>query len=192
MRAIVRFSAVTLLLLASACTSIGRVPAGPVPLGGGHQVTTSRDWSDISALMPQRQSNVRVLTLDGPLLNRLYLAQGLAPGQGLIKRISKEKPAPTFRSDMSPTEVVEFVTDSVVALGYQRVDTSRLRPGTFGGAQALRFELSAQTDSGLDVAGTAQAAVAGGKLYLILFLAPKEHYFAATEGEIEALLKSAA
>jgi hypothetical protein len=176
----------------AACVAVTPVPAGAVALGGNHKVVLGRMWSDISAILPQRAKNVRVLSIDGPLLNRLYLAQGLAPGDGLLKSASKEHPAPVFHADMSPTETVEFVTDSVAAIGYQQVTTSRLRPAQIGASNALRFDLEAQTESGLELKGTAQAAVIAGKLYLVLYLAPAEHYFDANMSEVEAILHSAA
>jgi hypothetical protein len=181
------------LLLAglSACVAITPVPAGPVALGGSHQVILGRQWSDISAIMPQRQKNVRVLSIDGPLLNRLYLAQGLAPGEGLMKAVSKEHPSPSFHADMSPTEMVEFVSDSVASLGYQRVTTSKLRPAKMGSTNALRFDLTAQTESGLQLRGAAETAVLNGKLYLVLYLAPAEHYFDASSAEVESIMNSA-
>jgi hypothetical protein len=184
-------SAAAAALMLSACSSIGTAPAGPMKVGGGHTVTLGRSWADISAILPQRQNNVRVLSIDGPMLNRLYLAQGLEDGQGLIKAKSKEKRVPTYRKDMSPTELVEFTADTVAALGYQRVETEKPRPATFGTLDALRLDIKAMTDSGLEIAGTAQLARQGDKLYVVLYLAPAEHYFAATLPEVESLLKSA-
>lgn len=179
------------LVFTASCSSISAVPPGPLQLGAGHQARLERQWSDVTALMPQRQKGVRVLTVDGPLLNRLYLAQGLEPGQGLIRGASKEKPAPAYHADMSVTEQVEFITDSIAALGYQRISTSRLRPAVFGGQEALRFDFSALTESGLEISGTTQVAQSAGKLYAIIYIAPSEHYFAAYLPDVESLLNSA-
>jgi hypothetical protein len=170
-------AAIILLLGLSACVSITPVPAGKLTLGGGRQVTLGRQWSDVSAIMPQRAPKVRVLSIDGPLLNRLYVAQGLAPGEGLLKKAAKEKPTPVFHADMSPTEQVEFVAASIAAMGYQRVETSGLRPAKIGADDALR--------------GVAQVANLSGKLHLLLYLAPAEHYYEATRGEVEAIMASA-
>ena len=169
-----RYTAAALALVLiglGGCISIPAVPAGPVALGDNHQVVLARQWSDVSALLPQRSKKVRVLTIDGPLLNRLYLAQGLAPGEGLVTAVSKERPVPVFHADMAPTELVEFVSNSIATIGYQRVETAKLRPAKFGETDALRFDVTAQTDSGLEMMGTAEVAAAGGKLYLVLYLA---------------------
>lgn len=177
--------------LLSACASISAAPPGPQTLGGVHGVTLGQTWSDVTAVMPTGQPSVRLLTMDGPMLNRLYLVGGLSRGQGLIKAVSKEKPVPTYRADMSPSELAEFTADTVVALGYQRVQTAKLRPAKFGAVDGLRFDIKAQTDSGLEISGVAQLCEDKEKLFLVLYLAPTEHYFAASLPEVEALLKSA-
>jgi hypothetical protein len=173
------------------CASITSVPAGPVSLGEQHRVVLGRQWSDVSIMLPQKTPSVRVLSIDGPALNRLYLAS-LKPGEGLIKAASKEHPVPIFHSDMTSNEELELVTDSVAALGYQHVAMLKLRPAKLSGANGLRFDLAAQTQSGLEVSGAAQVWVSGGKLYLILYLAPAEHYFGTTLPEVEKLMESAA
>jgi hypothetical protein len=181
-----------LLLPLAACVSVTSAPAGAFKVGvTGYQVTLGQEWSDISQIMNGRPKNVRLLSLDGPALNRLYLSDGLAPGEFLVKPTAKDKPTPTFQKGMSPTELVEFVADSVSALDYQRVETSGLRPTQLAGADGLRFDIRGKTREGLDVSGTAAVAEGGGKLYVILYLAPQEHYFQATLPEVESVMKSA-
>jgi hypothetical protein len=181
-----------LLLPLAACASVTSAPQGAFKVGTtGYQVTLGREWSDISEIMNGRPKNVRLLSLDGPALNRLYLSDGLAPGEFLVKPTAKDKPTPTYQKGMSPTELVEFVTDSVAALDYQRVETSGLRPTQLAGTEGLRFELKAKTREGLEISGAAVAAEVGGKLYVILYLAPQEHYFQATLPEVESVMKSA-
>ena len=141
--------------------------------------------------MVGRPKNVRLLSLDGPALNRLYLTDGLVAGDFLVKPTAKEKPTPTYQKGMAPTELVEFVANSVSALNYERVETSGLRPTKLAGADGLRFDIKAKTHDGLEMAGTAAVAETGGKLYVILYLAPREHYFQATLSEVEAVIGSA-
>jgi hypothetical protein len=189
------------MLLAAAAAAAGlagcgggtldSVKPGPMKLGDRHQLVLTRQWADVSPILPQRFKKVRVLSIDGPLLNRVYVARGLEKGEGLIRRASKERPVPTFQPDMSPTELVEFTADSITAVGYMRVETSGLRPARFGQADGLRLDVAAQTESGLEVRGTAEMAVVKGRLYLILYLAPAEHYFAASLSDVEEMLRSA-
>lgn len=182
-------AALALPLALSACVSVTTAPAGAYKVGSA-QVTLGHEWSDISAIMFQRPAKVRLLSMDGPLLNRLYVTDGLVPGEFMVKPMAKERPTPTYRAGMSPNELVEFVSDSVSALDYQRVETENLRPAKFGSKDALRFDLKAKSKEGLDISGTALVAETAGKLYIVLYVAPTEHYYAAELPEVETVIGS--
>lgn len=175
--------------LLSACASRSGEVSGAYTRVGTFNVAFARPWSDITFMLPNRPPNMRLLSVDGPLLNRLYLA-ALAPGESLLRPRDRDTPIPVYRSDMSDTELVEFVVDCV-ALEYQSPSTSALRPQTFAGQPGVRFELSTQTAEGLNISGTALAARAGERLHLMIFLAPTEHYFAAMLPEVETIFAGA-
>lgn len=185
----IKAAALAAALALSACAAVAAVE-GPYSAAGAYTVTLDRQWSDISAVMTQRPRNVRLLSVDGPLLNRLYIASAIEPGQFLVKPARREAPTPTFRADMSETELVEFVIDSVAALGYLRPESRNLRPDLFGGREAVRFEIEAQTPEGLAFSGTALLARAGDRLHLILYLAPTEHYYARLLPHVEQVFAS--
>jgi hypothetical protein len=179
------------LLGLSACASVTSAPAGPMKLGAG-QVTLGREWSDISQIMPARSKKVRLLSIEGPLLNRLYVTEGLVAGDYMIKPMAKERPTPTVRADMSVSEQMEFVSDSVSAMDYLRVQTSHPRPVKFGQAPGVRFDIEASTREGLEIKGLgAVAKDAGGALHVIIYLAPAEHYYDASLQEVEGVIASA-
>lgn len=179
--------------LLTACTGGSKLVTGPYATGqGGFTVTLGRSWSDITSLMGNRARNVHLLSIDGPFLNRLYLAGALRPGEFIVKPARPETPTPTFRADMSDTEIVEFVTDSVAALGYQRPETANLRPATLAAAPGVRFELTTQSTEGLNYSGTALVSRAGDRLNVLLYLAPSEHYYDAYLPEVEQVFASAA
>jgi hypothetical protein len=182
------FACVAALAL-GACVSVVSAPAGPYQVGAA-QVTLGHEWSDISAVMNGRPPKVRLLSMDGPLLNRLYVTDGLAPGEFMVKPTARERPTPTYRAGMSPSERIEFVTDSMAALDYQRVEMDNPRPARFGKADAVRFDLKAKTKEGLDTSATALVAEYKGRLYVVLYIAPTEHYFAAELPEVETVLGS--
>jgi hypothetical protein len=167
------------------------VPAGAYGKAPGFALTVRRSWSDITYLLPGRPPNVRQLSIDGPLLNRLLLA-GLDPGQGLVKPADKNTPRPIFRDDMTDSELVEFVIDSLAAMEYQSPESASLRPQTLGGAPGVRFDISARTADGLNISGTALVARADKKLHVLIFLAPSEHYYPALLPDVEAAFTSAA
>jgi hypothetical protein len=191
MRKIAVITAIALLLGVAGCAGVTSTPAGPMKLGGG-QVTLGREWSDISQIMPARSKKVRLLSIEGPLLNRLYLTEGLIAGDYMIKAAAKERPTPTVRTDMSVSEEIEFVADSVSAMDYLHVETSHPRPLKFGAAPGVRFDIAASTKDGLEIRGVgAVARGAKGQIYVILYLAPAEHYFDATLADVESVIASA-
>ena len=172
------------------CASISRAPAGPLKVGAS-QVTLGRDWSDVSVMVPNRPKKVRVLSIDGPMLNRLYVSDALSPGDAIVRSPAKERRTPVIRADMSATERMEFVADSVSAMGYQRVETSSPRPGAYGGRPAVVFDISAKAEDGLDIAGRGLVALIDGKTHVLIYVAPAEHYFAANLTEVEQVFASA-
>lgn len=176
-------------LLLAACAGIKAVPPGPYA-SGGHQITVGRTWTDLGPVIGSPRA-VRMLTVDGPMLNSLFVIDGLKPGESVTRSVSKEKPAPAWRAGMTPLEQVEFLADSLVNIGFQRVETDNLRPVKVGERDALRLDITAKTAAGLDIAGLAQLAVVNDRLYIILYTAPAEHYFAATRAEVEAVMNSA-
>lgn len=177
-------------ILVAGCASVTSAPAGPLKVGKS-TVTLGREWSNVSAIAPARGKKVAVLSVDGPALNRLLVSDGMAPGDYLVRPASKEHPTPVIRADMSASERMEFVADSVAAMDYQRVQVVRPRPARFKGQAAVRFDLTAMTTDGLEISGTALVAEQAGRTHVILYLAPAEHYFGAGLAEVEAVMASA-
>ena len=190
-KALAGFATAAALLALAGCATVTSAPAGTYKVGAAYTVTLNREWSDVSRMANVHEKGVRVLSIDGPALNRLYLTEGLAPGASLVTSTVKEKPTPVFRSDFSSSETVEFVADSMSALGYLGVQTSNPRPGKFGQADGVRFDLTGRTKEGLDISGTALTSEKDGKLYVILYIAPTEHYYGDALPEVEAIMKSA-
>jgi hypothetical protein len=174
--------------LAAGCGTSG-ARSGTYNAANAYNVNLAREWSDITFMLQPRPRNLRLLSIDGPLLNRLYLA-ALQPGESLLRHRDRDTPRPTYRTDMSDTEVVEFIVDCV-AQEYQAPEASALRPQNFGAYPGVRFDLSARTAEGLNTSGTALAARVGERLHVMLFLAPSEHYYAALLPEVEAIFASA-
>ena len=190
MRNGLKLAATAAILLALAgCASVSSAPAGVLKVGDS-QVTLGRQWSDISQIMPQRSKKVRLLSIEGPLLNRLYLSEGLVAGDYMIKPMAKERPTPTVGADMSVTEQIAFVADNVSAMDYLHVATSHPRPVKLGAASGVRFDIDATTKAGLEIKGVGAVARAGGKLYVVLYLAPAEHYFQTSLPEVESIIAS--
>jgi len=62
-----------------ASCSVAPVLAPKGSLAVGQTVSLDRDWSDISAIYASNNKKTRLLTLDGMMLNRLYISDGLGP-----------------------------------------------------------------------------------------------------------------
>lgn len=182
-------AALAALVSLSACAGLKAVPAGPYA-SGGNQITVGRTWTDMGRLF-DASKGVRMLSVDGPQLNRLFVIDGLKAGEFIIRPPSKEQPTPTWKVGLSPTEQVEFIADSLAAMQYYRVETNNLRPVKVGERSGVRFDISAQTVDGLDISGVAQLVEAQDRLYVLLYLAPTEHYFEATRAEVESIMASA-
>lgn len=176
-------------LLAS-CTSVSLAPAGPYSVGGGATVQLDRAWNDASAIWPDRPKKVKMLTLDGPALNRLYLTEGLVEGDVMARSPRRESRTPVYSNSMTMTEQVEFVSQSLSALGLERVETSGLRPVEAAGERGARFDISASNPGGLRISGLGQVIHRQDRLYVAVYLAPTEHYFEASRASAEQAMQT--
>lgn len=189
MKRVLIASAVSAALLATAACgpTIVLAPTGAYAVGKDSRTTLNRDWSDATAI--SGLTKVRMLTIDGPLLNRLYLSEGLVPGDYLAPPVRKaEATTPTYAAAMSVTEQVEFVANSVEAFGYQRVATSNVRPVTINDQRGVRFDIDTVSPDGLNYKGRGQVVKANDKLYVAIYIAAEEHYFQTSLASAEAAM----
>ncbi len=175
--------------LTSGCVAAKLIEPGPYRVERAFSIRVTQSWSDVTPLTRQ-EDGVHLLTRDGPALNQLFAAS-IAPGGALAFVADRDTPRPRYRADMGDTELVEFIVDSVATWGYQNPESANLRPQSFAGAQGVRFDLTAQTPSGLEIKGSGLVARNGETLNVLLFLAPGEHYYGAYAAEIEAIMASA-
>ncbi|MEG1452603.1 hypothetical protein [Brevundimonas sp.] len=181
-------AAVALMAAVSACVSITEV-SGPLKVGQG-TYTLDRSWNDVTSVTSQ-QKGIRLLTLDGPTLNSLYLSEGLKEGQFLARPNSRrEKTTPSWRTDMGVLEQVEFVRDSVEAYGFTRVESASPRPVTVSEQRGVRFDLTATTAAGLQIKGFGQLVAKDGAAYVAIYLAPAEHFYPASQASALAAMDS--
>lgn len=179
---LIRAAVVAAALSLTACGPLIKLaPAGGYAVGATGGTILDQPWNDASALQGAGYKKIRLLTLDGLLLNRLYLTEGLAQGEYIVPPAQRrEATTPTYNTAMSVTEQVEFVADSVTALGYERVTTTAPRPVTINGQRGVRFDFTAVNPDGLNYKGVGQAVKRDDKLFVAIYLAPEEHYFAAS------------
>jgi hypothetical protein len=181
---------VALCLGAGACASAHQARAR-YEVDDAFAVRLDRPWADITRAANLPSEQVRLLTIHGVALDQLYLAGGLEPGESLVAP-SRGREHPVYRDDFSRTELVEFLSDSLGAMGYVRIATRNVRPAFLARAEGVRFDVDMQTTDGLGMSAMALASQSGDGLNLILFIAPKEHYFPMLAPEIERMLIAAA
>ena len=182
--------------LLSACVSAPPlVPAGKLTVASAYSVNLDRNWADVSKLFYRRAAKVRVLSIDGILLNRLYVSDGLSSSDPLmvspLQGDTTSHPAPRGKAGMSLSEQMEFVAGSVSELDYQKVETRSPQPVTIGNTKGVRFEFTARTADGLNMRGLAQAVSDKNLSYYIVYIAPEEHYYDATLSNVKAAMDSA-
>lgn len=178
------------VLSSTGCGPTPLVRSGYATAVGSIALETPVDWSRFG------DSRVELWTRDGNLLNQLQFVGAVEPGQHVFRsrRESKRRPdGPYFRSNMNGLELQALVLDALAELGAVRPVARALRPVRFGdgGGESVRFDIDTANQDGLVYRGIAQASVRRGKLYVMLFLAPAEHYFERDRTVVERMLDSA-
>lgn len=177
-------------VLLSACASAPTLaPAGPFT-NGSSTVTLDRGWSVYP--VANKKLKVRQLTIDGQLLNVMYISDGLTPADPLFinwqEGDTASRPAPRGKVNMSLSEQMEYVTTALSELDYLKIETASPKPVTVSEAKGVRFELTARTKDGLNMRGLAQAVSKKGKSYYIIYMAPAEHYYTASLKNVVAAM----
>ena len=176
-------------LAATGCASITLAPAGGYAAGSAGY-TLGQNWSDLTAVMPNRGPGIHILTIDGPLLNRLILTDGIEDGAPILRPANREQRMPVHRAGASASEQVEFVVDTLAVMDYQSIEASGLRRAARAGGTGVLFDLTARTPEGLNVSGLAQVIEVDGRLYVAIFAAPTEHYFGVYQAEALRVMES--
>lgn len=173
------------LLALPGCAGWTGVTAAKPQKIGALTLHPENDWSSA------KWGAVRTWTVHGPQLEAITIVSGLADGKPLERPANYKEKMPLFRSGMTGSEVAELTVESLQRMGYGRVELGSVAPETFGGQPGFRFDLDLTDASGLDGAGIGAGAISKGKLYLIVYRAPKEHYFARYKPAVDQLIASA-
>ncbi len=176
-----------LFVLAACAVPMKAAPPGRLETQAGFAVTLNEAWTRIPARSnPMTRGDV--LTRDGLALNRLHIAT-LEPGEAFVR--GEAAGILTCRAGMSALEQVEFLTTSLLRLGYGDIKVENVRPQDFDGVEGLRIDLSGSYQSGLNFRADAAIAQAGEQLHIVLFVAPAQYYYAETAGQVSEIIASA-
>ncbi len=145
--------AVFLLALLAACTTYSLVEIERRTIAETYSIDPQVAWST------RKQGHTEVWTIDGPTLEGIWFFKGVGDEDTLFDVADKDK-APHFKRDMTPSEIMEFVVDSMAAVKAADVKPSNLRPMNFGSAKGFRFEFTFFED------GLKMQAIAAGALII--------------------------
>jgi len=169
----------------SACVAWSRVPAKQTKLSGGLVLHPENEWSAM------KYGAAQTWTVHGPQIEAITVVSGLKDGKSIAQPVNYKDKMPLFRSAMSASEVAELMVETLLRMGYGKVDLLGVRPETFAGRPGFRFDLDLVAANGLSASGLGAGVIANGKLYLIVYRAPKLHYFDKYKTAVEKLVASA-
>ena len=133
-------------------------------------------------------------TLHGVTLDGLTFVGGLENGRPLVRRQRRQdiRQVPNFRADMSPPEIASMIESFYrIRAGSVTFTMTGLQPRTFLGRPGFQFDYEHLGGNELARQGRVIWTVVGDRLYMILFDAPKSHYFGEIIPEVERIVDSA-
>lgn len=175
-------------------TQFKAVTAGPFALGNLEVETVDPLWNKAPRIMTGHlYKGSELWTRDGLLLDYLLLVPEIDAGEAIFRSRSKSLVYPKFRKDMLPNEIVELTESSLVKLNGPSVvvTSSGLRPFGLGEQRAVMFDLELTSAEEPRRFGRAVAFVKDERLYLMLYVATKLHYFDKHWGQALATMRSA-
>lgn len=183
------FGSIMIIVLAAALAGCGTLSVSGkerVKIGSAYSVEPQIEWNRAG------EGNREIWTADGLTLQAIHFVKGVRKGGVLIAngRGQDTEDWPHFDPQMTPTEVEEFVVDSLSRLGLMQLQPHNLRPQAFGKAQGFRFDFDFLYSSGLEGQGLVVGAVIGNKLQLILYVGARQHYYPAYLDKVEAIIRS--
>jgi hypothetical protein len=133
-------------------------------------------------------------TLHGLPLDGLGFIGGLEDGKPLVRyqRRRDIRQVPNFRADMTPPEIASMIESYYrIRAGSVSFTMKGLQPRTFLGQPGFQYDYEHLSGSEVTRQGRVVGTVLGGRLYMILFDAPKRHYFPEIIPEVERIIASA-
>ncbi len=177
---------IALALLLTACASGG----GKLQTKGDATAfdmtfNTSLDWARIKSRRNE------LWTIDGVALNRLIIFSKIKPGEHVFQLVRERRSRPDgpwYRAGMRLDELQKLVADGFVDQQWVGIQTTNLRPHTFGGVEGIRFDVEMTNPDGLIYKGTAAVAERNKFLNVLVWIAPKEYYHGRDATAVESML----
>jgi len=172
-----------LLLMLSGCTVYKLAPSGQIPVGDAYSINLSSSWSVYEF------GHLRTYTRDGPVLGAVRASTGIKENEHLLAGQGEEK-QPPYKKNLTLIELQQFITDSFIAIGAEKLTVTEIRPEQFGAWQGIRAEFDFYSKAGLKRRGLIVGAQQNDKFYYILYEAPAMHFFDKNKSEVEEIIRS--
>ena len=175
-----------LLLLVTGCAGMNR-PAYTLveprvrPIDDFYTVEPGIAWTSWS------KDKIEAWTIDGYELQRLRFFKGVAEGEPIFPAGKDAERRPRFRTAMTPSEIAEYVVESIFGA---RILPTDVRPATFGGVPGFRCEVLYHTRDGVNRQGLVAGAVVKNKLHVIVYDGVRLHHFGKYRADAERVIDS--
>ena len=180
-----------LLVLVTGCATYVAIESGTASVGN-IQVQTASEWTSVNPAYLSAGGPDGLWTKDGTHLNYVLFYDGVRDGETLFKAQGDAAPYPLFRATMAESEVGELIADSIKRFaGANEIVLLQLAPATFAGHRGFAAELSYTGRSELDYRAYVSGAVIRDALYLIIFNAPRLHFYAKDLEQVRQIVDSA-
>ena len=176
-------AALALALALAGCAARGYSLVEPRarPIADVYTVEPGVAWTTWSS------DRVEAWTIDGYVLHSLRFFKGIADGEPMFTGGANEDKRPRFRVAMTPTEIAEYVAESLFG---GRVTPRHLRPAPFGGAPGFRFEVVYHTRDGVNREALVAGAVLKSRLHVIVYDGTALHHFGKYRADAERVIES--
>jgi hypothetical protein len=180
--------ALAIALSLTGCGSVfTRVDPAAVVVRKSMEVDAGEAWNRFT---PNGGSHREVWTQHGVALDTLTYFAGVADGDPLDDLAPRDRKPPAFRASMSAEDVVAL-TETMLAGNGGRFELLTLEPAEVSGAEGFRFGFHyiARSEE-VERSGIATGAIVDRRLYLMLFAAPRGHYYDRGAAEAIRLMDS--
>ncbi len=179
--------AATALLILAACQTFNLAESGKsVQLAKSFSITPARDWNLLE------NGQVQIWTIDGPILQRMRVFNGIENGDPLVKALSsdQDKKPPVFEAGMTPIEIRDLFVATIARVDQFNLETGDLRPEDVADESGFRFDYNYTDKNGVDRRGFVLATTRNDKLYLFDYAAVSLYYYDRYLDDAEQLLRS--
>lgn len=182
--------ACVLVSLLAGCATVRKVETGINSVGERLSFNLDGPWNhvDFPGIKPGQ-----VWTMEGIFVDELIIYSGIKNGE----KMHAPNPAGgktkdiVFTNQMNREELAAMF-EGVLAKDGSAVNRKRISPSAFGGIPGVMFEFErTRKDDGLKQLGFGYAAIDGGELFALVYVAPEITFFQQHKDRVERVARTA-